>query len=95
MHEPILKLDGPFAAEAIARHQRDVYMAHLIRAGVRRLMARLSGTPARAEQTTAGQATDAVQPCYVREHGLTTMPDADTIAARSSNDPTTRDSRAA
>jgi len=82
--------EGPLSLEMAARQGRDRYLAYLLRSTFRYVVTRLFSTRARAERARLD-----VQACYVRENGMTVMPDADRMAARRSNDREIRDSRAA
>jgi len=90
MPDPLFHTDAPLSLEIAARQERDRYLAYVLRTGYRSLVTRLFGTPERALR-----AAEAFQECYVKERGMTTMPNPDTMAARSSNDQTTRDTAAA
>ncbi|MBB4286806.1 hypothetical protein [Roseospira goensis] len=81
MSAPLHSTDAPLALEMAARRERDRYLAHLLRTAARAVWTALFGT-----RQSAQEAASSLQDCYVRENGLTAMPDAGSLAARRSND---------
>ncbi len=74
--------DGtPLGLEMVARHERNRYLADLVKMSARALWTRLFGT-----RETADAAAGILARCYMRESGLARMPDAHLLAARRSND---------
>jgi hypothetical protein len=90
MSDPLFSTDSPLALEMVARRERDRYLARLISAGLRALWTALFRS-----REQAHDAAVSFHDCYVKENGLTVMPDHEVLAARRSNDQSDRHGAAA
>lgn len=90
MPAPLFSNPCPLALEVAARHERDRFLADLLKAGAWALWTRLFGT-----RQSAHDAAVTLQDCYVRDNGLIAVPDREALAARRSNDQADRAGHAA